>query len=114
MSKTAKQLIEIELDKEKSLFSLKGMNLGFATEASLKELLNKDMITATQVTDFKEEARTFIVATLKKMIEKLPLASHFVRYAAIFAPTTFSLDSMRPGVLKRFKLLLKLFWIGTF
>ena len=83
------------------------INLGFATDASLKELLQKDMITATQVKQFRKEARTFIVASLNKMIEKSPLSSSFVHYAAIFDPTNLSQESMRPTILKRFKLLLK-------
>ena len=50
----------------------------------------------------------FVVATLKKLIEKSPLASLFVRYAAIFDPPTQSLESMIKPTLKRFKSLLKL------
>ena len=49
-----------------------------------------------------------VVATLKKLIEKLPRASSFVRYAAIFDPAILSLESMRKPNLKRFKSLLKL------
>ena len=50
----------------------------------------------------------FLVVTLKKLIEKSPLASSFMRYAAIFNPPTLSLESMRKPILKRFKSLLKL------
>ena len=50
----------------------------------------------------------FVVVTLKKLIEKSPLASSFVRYTAIFNPPTLSLESMRKPILKRFKSLLKL------
>ena len=49
-----------------------------------------------------------VVATLKKLIEKSPLASLFVRYAAIIDPPTQSLESMIKPILKRFKSLLKL------
>ena len=59
---------------------LKDMNLGCATEALLKELQKKDVITAKQVKDFREEARLFVVATLKKLIQKSPLASLFVHH----------------------------------
>ena len=55
-----------------------------------------------------EEARTFFVATLKKLIEKSSLASSFVCYTAIFDPTILALEWMRKPILKRFKLLLKL------
>ena len=50
----------------------------------------------------------FVVPTLKKLIEKSPHASSFVRYAAIFDPATLSLESMTKPILKRFKSLLNL------
>ena len=80
--KTVQQLRKIDLDKYENPLPLKDMNLGFATEALLKELQKKGVITARQVENFMEEARMFVVATLKKLIEKSPLASSFVRYAA--------------------------------
>ena len=106
--KTVQQLREIDLDKAENLIPLKDMNLGFATEALLKELQKKDVITAKQAKDFREEARMFVVPTLKKLIEKSPHASSFVRYAAVFDPATLSLESMRKPILKRFKSLLNL------
>ena len=69
---------EIGLDKDENLLPLEDMNIGFATEALLKELQKKGVITEKQVKDFREEARMFVVATLKKLIEKSPLASLFV------------------------------------
>ena len=106
-AKTVQQLREIDLDKDENLLPLKDMNLGFANEALPEELQKKDMITAKQVKDFREETRVFVVATLKKLIEKSPLASSFMHYAAIFDPATLSLESMRKPSLKRFKSLLK-------
>ena len=103
------QLREIDLDRDENLLPLRDMNIGFATETLLRELQNKDVITAKQVKDFKEEARMCVVATLKKLIEKIPLASLFVGYVAIFHPATLSLESMREPILKRFKSLLKIF-----
>ena len=61
------QLREIDLDKDENLLPLKDMNIGFATETLLKELQKKDVITAKQVKDFREKARMFVVATLKKL-----------------------------------------------
>ena len=61
---------EIGLDKDENLLPLEDMNIGFATEALLKELQKKGVITEKQVKDFREEARMFVVATLKKLIEK--------------------------------------------
>ena len=68
--KTVQQLREIDLDKYENLLPLKDMNIGFANEEFLKELQKKDVITAKQLKDFREEARMFVVATLKKLIEK--------------------------------------------
>ena len=65
--KTVQQLREIDLDKDENLLPLKDMNIGFATETLLKELQKKDVITAKQVKDFREKARMFVVATLKKL-----------------------------------------------
>ena len=97
--KTVQQLREIDLDKAENLIPLKDMNLGFATEALLKELQKKDVITANE-DNFREEARMFVVATLKKLTEKSLLACSFVRNAAIFDPATLSLESMRKPILK--------------
>ena len=102
--------MEIDLDKNGNLkdgLPLKGMNIGFATEALLKDLQKKDVEKARQVKDSREGARMVVVATLKKLIEKSPLASSFVRFAAIIDPATLSLESMRKPILKWFKLLLK-------
>ena len=68
--KTVQQLREIDLDKYENLLPLKDMNIAFANEEFLKELQKKDVITAKQLKDFREEARMFVVATLKKLIEK--------------------------------------------
>ena len=96
--KTVQQLREIDLDKAENLIPLKDMNLGFATEALLKELQKKDVITANE-DNFREEARMFVVATLKKLTEKSLLACSFVCNAAIFNPATLSLESMRKPIL---------------
>ena len=97
---------EIDVDKDENLLPLKDMNLGFTTEALLKELKKEEVIIANQVKDFREEARMFVVATLKKLMEKSPLASSFLHYTAVFDPATLSLESVRKPILKRFKLLL--------
>ena len=99
---------EIGLDKDENLLPLEDRNIGFATAALLKELQKKGVITEKQVKDFREEARMFVVATLKKLIEKSPLASLFVCYLAIFDLAILSLESMRKPILKRFKSLVKL------
>ena len=99
---------ETGLDKDENLLPLEDMNIGFATAALLKELQKKGVITEKQVKDFREEARMFVVATLKKLIEKSPLASLFVCYLAIFDLAILSLESMRKPILKRFKSLVKL------
>ena len=51
------ELREIDLDKDEDLLPLKDISIGFATEALLKELQKKDVITAKQVKDFREQAR---------------------------------------------------------
>ena len=68
------------------------MNIGFATDALLKELQKKGVTTEKQVWNFMEEARTFFVATLKKLTEKSSLVSSFVCYTAIFDPTILALE----------------------
>ena len=106
--KTVQQSRETDSDKDENLLPLKDMNIGLAAEALLKELQKKHVITAKQLKDFREEARMFVVTTLKKLTEKSPIASSFARYAVIFDPATLSSYSMRKPIFKRFKLLLKL------
>ena len=106
--KTVQQSRETDSDKDENLLPLKDMNIGLAAEALLKELQKKHVITAKQLKDFREEARMFVVTTLKKLTEKSPIASSFARYAVIFDPATLSSYPMRKPIFKRFKLLLKL------
>ena len=106
--KTVQQSRETDSDKDENLLPLKDMNIGLAAEALLKELQKKHVITAKQLKDFREEARMFVVTTLKKLTEKSPIASSFARYAVIFDPATLSSYPMRKPIFMRFKLLLKL------
>ena len=82
--KTLKQLVEVDLENSENMLTLKDMNLGFATEALLRELQKKDTVTTKQLTEFREEARMLVLATLKKLIEKSPLSSSFVCLLAVF------------------------------
>ena len=96
-------------EKSENMLPLKDMNLGYATEALLRELQNKGTVTAKQLRKFREETRIVVMATLKKLIERSPLSFSFVRLVALFNPATMSQESSKKSNLKGFKLLLKLF-----
>ena len=74
--KTVQQLREIDLDEDENLLPLKDMNLGFGTEALLKELLKKDVITAKQVKDFREE--DYILAN-KITVDKVDITRNMIK-----------------------------------
>ena len=65
--------MEIDLDKNGNLkdgLPLKGMNIGFATEALLKDLQKKDVEKARQVKDSREETHFEVIqVVVEKFVE---------------------------------------------
>ena len=59
------------------------MKVGFATEHLLKKM-KSDVITVSQINDFKWEAQKFIRSLLTKLFERSPLGSLILKSAAIF------------------------------
>ena len=85
-AKTRSSLINIDISKTSYHIPKKNLDLGFATEAKLKELRPKDLVSVSHEVKFKEESRTFITYFVSKLFEKAPLDSVFVRSASIFDP----------------------------
>ena len=48
-------------------------HIGFAATNEIQKLLQKDTVTIEQVFTFKREARSYVVATLKKIYAKCSL-----------------------------------------
>ena len=65
---------------------LENRNVGFAVEHLLKKMKKSDVITISQINDFKREAQKFIRSMLTKLFEKSPLGSLNLKSTTIFDP----------------------------
>ena len=75
--KTARQLIEIDLEKKENLIKVDKIDLGFGVETNIKKLLSSDTVSKKQVIDFKKECQKLVVAMVTKIIDKSPLLIFF-------------------------------------
>ena len=81
--------------------------MGFGVKNELKELIQKDNVSAKDVRKFCEESRSVICGIIIKLIERSPVLCKMVRFTTIFDPAVFlTLD--KPPLQKRLKGLLVL------
>ena len=84
------------------------MNVGFAVEHLLKKMKKSDVITISQINDFKREAQKFIRSMLTKLFEKSPLGCLILKSAVIFDPANLR-ELPKEKIHERWKMLLKCF-----
>ena len=81
--------------------------MGFGVKNELKELIQKDNVSAKDVRKFCEESRSVICGIIIKLIERSPVLCKMVRFITIFDPAVFlTLD--KPPLQKLLKGLLVL------
>ena len=85
--KTASDLLEFPLASEVHCKD-KEVSLGFATENSLSELKKSDQVEGGKIKSFIGECRQFLITLLKKIFERSPLGSPFIRAVRILDPIT--------------------------
>ena len=73
----------MNLEDKKNLLSLEKMNLGFSAEHLLKKIKKSEVITISQINDFKREAQKFVRFMLAKLFERSPLGSLILKSSAI-------------------------------
>ena len=84
--RSGRELKEINLEDKNNLLSLEKTNVGFAVEHLLKKMKKSDVITISQINDFKRDAQKFIRSLLTKLFERSPLGSLILKSAVIFDP----------------------------
>ena len=67
--------------ENKNLLPLDKITIGASAEAKLRELINEDSITDTQVSQFRKNAQSFIIKVISKMCERNPVNYALVRNA---------------------------------
>ena len=88
--KTASDLLEFPLASSKGHCQDKEVSLGFATENSLSELKKSDQAEGGKIKSFIGECRQFLITLLKKIFERSPLGSPFIRAVHILDPITMA------------------------
>ena len=81
--RSGRQLKEINLEDKKNLLSLEKMNVGIFVEHFLKKIKKSDVITISQINDFKLETQKFNRSMLTKLFEKSPLGCLILKLIAI-------------------------------
>ena len=105
---TVQQLIKINLgDKDTFKTKREELNLGFATESIIKQLVKKDSVQKNAVRNFVTNVQTCVVGTVNKIFERTPLGSIILRTAAIFNPESIMNSTNGTLLLKKLKLLLQ-------
>ena len=91
--KTDIQIKQLDLCNKESLLNLKDINLGFAVPNIIAKLRRNDTLTLAEVKEFKVGTQKFIIGMIRKLFERSPLGSNFLRYASIFdLPLLFELE----------------------
>ena len=82
-----KDLPKINLNEKSNLKSSKQFHLGLATEAILKELKGKYMVSRNDFQTFYEMVSKCVETATSKLLEKNPLNSVIARSSIVFNPT---------------------------
>ena len=106
--RSGRELKEVNLEDKNILLSLEKMNDGFAVEHLLKKMKKSDVITISQINDFKREAQKLIRSMLTKLFERSPLGSLILKSVAIFDPAKLR-ELPKEKTHDKWKMLLKCF-----
>ena len=87
---TAYQIMKIDLKKGSILLDDDKINTGLVAATLIKKLKNKDEITQAALKPFYKGVKSFVFATISKLLEKIPVSSKIVCNASIFNPCLMS------------------------
>ena len=85
--------------ENKNLLPLDKITIGASAEAKLRESINEDSITDTQVSQFRKNAQSFIIKVISKMCERNPVNYTLVRNANCLDPQ--KIKSATPSSLRQ-------------
>ena len=95
-------LKELDLTKKDNMFSPRKLNIGFATELTMTEMVRKVLVTDAEVSEFKKQCLKFLVATAENFFERSPLGSMIGKHSRCLDPKQFESNAV-----ESMKLLLK-------
>ena len=104
---TALSLLKVDVSDSTNQVSVSKIDLGFAIKYELQQLKSAGKVMDVQIDKFKTEARQFLVALCKHMMEKCPLNSFFARCMICLSPA-YMVESPEACELLFEKLLMKL------
>ena len=76
----------VELYNKNTMVKPKNMNIGFGARSLLTELSREDKVKSLDLPEFSTNAVLFIVALIKKLLEKNPADSNVVKNTSLFDP----------------------------
>ena len=82
--KNAKDLINLDLEDESILLTVKNVSVGFGVEELLKEMENKDITSVKSRNNFRLECRKAVTVIINQLSERSPLNCDFIRYTFFF------------------------------
>ena len=77
------------MTKNKNFLSRNKLSIGFAIELTVSEMIRKDLVIDTEVSDFEKQCVQFLVAAAKKFFERSPLGSMIVKHTRCLDPKHF-------------------------
>ena len=71
-----------------------------ATKLAVSEIIRKDLVTDTAISEFMKQCLQFLVATAKKLFERSPVGSIIVKHTRCLYPKHFdsnnAVESLKP------------------
>ena len=88
---TADKLVKVDVEEKRNHKTYKAIDIGFSAEKALKEAKEKAQKEGTSVSDkqvmeFRLDCRNFLIALLKKILNKCPISYSLVRNMAALNP----------------------------
>ena len=77
---------KIDLFKKENLLNQREISVGFAAEASIATMKQKDEVSANQINEFGKDCPSFLVMTRDKIFQRNPRGSNVVRNAGCLEP----------------------------
>ena len=79
-------LKKINLGKKENLLKACDFNTGFVSTQFIKELKQKDKVLSHEVLSYKRNVYEFVVSTVEKMFDRIPVESTIICNAIVFNP----------------------------
>ncbi|XP_030847404.1 uncharacterized protein LOC115926629 [Strongylocentrotus purpuratus] len=86
------KIMQVDVSSEAIQLPLAKLDIGFYTEKKLKDLKAKNIISELKVLEFRTQAKKFLAAMTRKLIERCPLKYALVRNIGCLSPKNMAKD----------------------